>query len=315
MKRTLVRLFLVGLALFCAGATLSAQQTGPPKVLQIIREDVKVGKAAGHVKVEAGYVSAFQKAKWPTHYLAAASMTGPSEAWFFVPYDSFEAWEKDSQATEKNAALTAELDKLSEQDTAYINNSRSIVVVYRPDLSYRPAVNLGEYRYFEVDAVRVRLGHGEDFNKLAKVQIEAHEKLNIDEHWAAFEVVEGMPSGTILFFTPMKSLKQADSDHGKQVREAMGEENAKKFEQFGREGIISDESNLFAFSPRMSYVTEQTIAADPSFWKPKADGMAPAAGAAEAGKTAPPAKKAPGSSLPSNNADLQSEREKGGRGI
>jgi hypothetical protein len=298
MKRTLLRLFLVILAIFCAGATLSAQQMGPPKVLQIIREDVKVGKAAGHVKVEAGYVAAFAKAKWPTRYLAAASMTGPSEAWFFVPYDSFEAWEKDAQATDQNAALTADLDKLGEQDAGYINNVRSIVARYRPELSYRPNANVGEFHYFEADLLRVRLGHGDDFDKLVKVSIEAHEKLNIDEHWVAYEVVEGMPSGTILFLTPMKSLKQADSDHGKQVAEAMGEENARKFAQFSREGIIVDESNLFAFSPKMSYPSEQTIAGDPAFWKPKAGGMAPAAGAGEAGKTAPPAKKAPGKQPP-----------------
>lgn len=290
MKRILSGTCLAAIALFCAAATVRAQQTGPPQVLQIIREDVKVGKAAGHVKVEAGYVSAFQKAKWPTHYLAAASMTGPSEAWFFVPYASFEAWEKDSQATDKNAALTAELDKLGEQDSAYINNVRTIVAVFRPDLSYRVNVNLGEYRYFEVDAVRVRLGRGAEFTELAKIQIQSHERLNIDEHWAAYEVAEGALSGTILFFTPMKSLKQADMDHGKQVREAMGEENWKRFEQFARDGIITDESNLFAFSPKMSYPSDQTIAADPSFWKPKAAGAA-AAGAEKEG--AAPAKKAP----------------------
>jgi hypothetical protein len=294
MKRILVGSCLAGLAFFCAAATLRAQQMGPPKVLQIIREEVKTGKGAPHAKFESNYVAAFRKAKWPTHYLAVAATTGPNEAWFLVGYDSFEAWEKDQQATDKNAALTAELDKLGEQDAAYVNNTRTVVAVFRPNLSYRPGVNIGEYRYFEIDTVRVRLGHDEDFNKVSKAQIEAHEKLNIDEHWAAYEVVEGMPSGTILFFTPMKSLKQEDMDHGKQVMEAMGEDNAKKFQQVGREAIISDESNIFAFSPRMSYVSDQTIAADPSFWKPEAGGMAAPGGATEGGKTAPPAKKAPG---------------------
>jgi hypothetical protein len=293
MKRILVGSCLAGMAFFSTGAVVRAQQMGPPKVLQIIREEVKVGKGTAHTKFESNYVAAFQKAKWPTHYLTVAATTGPNEAWFLVGYDSFEAWEKDQQATDKNAALTSELDKLAEQDTAYINGARTVVAVFRPDLSYRPGVNIGEYRYFEIDTVRVRLGHGEDFNKVTKAQIEAHEKLNIDEHWAAYEVIEGAASGTIIFFSPMKSLKQEDVDHGKQVMEAMGEDNAKRFQQVGREGIISDESNIFAFSPKMSYVTDQTIAVDPSFWKPKAGGMANSDGAMGAKPAAAP-KKAPG---------------------
>ncbi len=293
MKRLLSRSCVFGLALLCAGA-VQAQQGALPKVLQIFREEVKFGKGAGHLKLEASFADTFRKAKWPTHYLAISSMTGPGEAWFLIGYDSFDAWEKENQAEEKHPSLGAELDKLSEQDAAYVNNGRGIVAVYREDLSYRPNVNLGEYRYFEVDSVRVRLGRGEEFAALAKIQIQSHERLNIDEHWAAFEVVEGGPSGTILFFTAMKSLKQADMDHAKQIREAMGEDNWKRMEQFGRDGIITDESNLFAFSPKMSYVSDQTIAADPSFWKPKAAGGVTKEGGKPAAPVKKPAGKQPG---------------------
>jgi hypothetical protein len=278
-----------------AAAMVRAQQQqpmGPPKVLQIFREEVKYGKGPAHTKFESTFADAFRRAKWPTHYLGISSLTGPAEAWFLVGYESFEAWEKDNEATAKNSAFSAELDKLSEQDAAYVNNGRGIMAVYRPDLSYRANINIGEYRYFEIDTVRVRLGRGEEFTQLTKLQVEAHEKLNIEEHWAAYEIVEEGPAGTIVFFTPMKSLKQEDMDHGKQVREAMGDENWKKFEQFGRDGVISDESNIFAFSPKMSYPSDAAVASDPSFWKPKTAGAA-AGGAKEgdaAGAKKPPAK-------------------------
>jgi hypothetical protein len=51
-------------------------------------------------------VQTFAKANWPTHYLAMTTITGPSEAWFLTPYDSFEAWERDRQATEKPRACS-----------------------------------------------------------------------------------------------------------------------------------------------------------------------------------------------------------------
>ena len=83
MKKTLFLLCAIGV-LLCGAAQALAQATGsmppgPPKVLQIFREDVKVGKGAAHEKLEAAYAQAFKKAKWPTTYLAMSSVTGPGE--------------------------------------------------------------------------------------------------------------------------------------------------------------------------------------------------------------------------------------------
>src|SRR5271166_4556015 len=110
--------FLLGMCLLFTGlGTLAAQQmsdgvTPPPKVLQIIVEYLKPGKSGSlHQATEAGFVQAFQAANWPTHYLAVDSLTGPPRSLFFVGYDSFAAWEKDTMATQKNAALSAALDR------------------------------------------------------------------------------------------------------------------------------------------------------------------------------------------------------------
>ena len=93
---------VLGALFLCGGLGIAMAQeepgtTPPPKVMQIIREFVKPGKGgAAHEKAESAFVQAFARAKWPTHYFAASSLTGKPRVLFFVAYDSFEAWEKDS---------------------------------------------------------------------------------------------------------------------------------------------------------------------------------------------------------------------------
>jgi hypothetical protein len=75
----------------------------PPKVLVVFREFIKPGKSGTpHVKTESAFVQAMTAAKWPTRYLGTDSMSGPPRSLFFTGYDSFEAWEKDNKAVEKN---------------------------------------------------------------------------------------------------------------------------------------------------------------------------------------------------------------------
>ena len=106
---------------FVAGsaATLAAQSSAmtPPKVLVVTREFVKPGKSGSpHVKTESAFVQANMAAKWPTRYLGTDAVTGPVRSVFFVGYDSFEAWDKDMQATQANATLSAALDRASIAD-------------------------------------------------------------------------------------------------------------------------------------------------------------------------------------------------------
>jgi len=262
--------------LLSAGSLALAQEqapSGPPKVLQIFREEVKPGKGAAHEKVEAGWPRAFANAKWPTHYFAMVSVTGPSEAWFLTGFDSLAAWEKDRLDTEKNTALTAELDQLGEKDGELLSGVRSIVATYRQDLSYRPTgVNIGQMRYFYVTTFRIRPGHEKDYIDANKIVRDAHEKANVPEHWAVFQVTSGMPNGTYLSFQPLKTLAEVDAfpqTHGKAYQDATGEEGRQKLRELASAGALSSETTIFAFSPKMSYVSKEIAAADPEFWTPK----------------------------------------------
>ena len=260
-------------------ATEAETQTaamGPPKVLQIGREQVKPGKNALHEKVEAGWPRLFANAHWPTHWLGVTSLTGPNEAWFLVGFDSLAAWEKDNQDMEKTPALKAQSDQLSQKDGELLSGTNSIAAVYNEEFSYRANVKLGEMRYFAVVTVHVRPGHDNDFTEARKLAKAAHEKANMDEHWAYYQVISGAPAGTYLIFAPMKSLKEADaypSLHGKAYKDALGEEGQKKMRELESAAILSSETNFFEFKPKMSYVTKEMAAADPAFWTPKSESL------------------------------------------
>src|SRR5437667_43637 len=137
---------LLGLCLLLGEVSVMAAQeksegtTPPPKVLSIFREFLKPGKGGSpHEKAESAFVQAFARAKWPTHYFAANSVSGKNRALFFVPYDSFEAWEKDNQAQQKNPALSAALDRASVGDGELLSETDTSLLVYNEEQSNSPS--------------------------------------------------------------------------------------------------------------------------------------------------------------------------------
>src|SRR5713226_7217820 len=165
MKKSL--LFAFAVCVFISAPLQAAGQqptnTPPPKVLSIFREDVKASRTSAHEKLEAGYVAALRKANWPVYGIALTPVAGPSDAWFMTGYDSFEAWEKGRQATDKNAELSREFERLDSLDAEFRTNHRGFVAVLRDDLIYHPNVDLAQVRYFEIITLRIRPGHNSEF--------------------------------------------------------------------------------------------------------------------------------------------------------
>ena len=272
-RKTVAILLFLTLALPLIAQT--AEKSGAPNLIQIYREDVKPGKAAAHAKLESGWPAASRKAHATSYYLAATTMTGPTEAWFITPYDSLEAMEKADQFSHANPSYQAELDRLSAADGEYINSSRSIVAAFVPALSYRPQVKIGEYRYFMLDTVRVKLGHGKEFGDLRKGINAAHEKAGLDEHMLVYAVISGAPAGTYLIFQPAKSLAESDAavkthGEGSAYAAAIGDEGRKQARDFALNDELLFQRDWMAFSPAMSFVSPETIAAAPAYWSPKA---------------------------------------------
>jgi hypothetical protein len=209
-----------------AGIAAAQETVPPPKVLQILREYVKPGKGGAiHEKSESAFVQAMARAKWPTYYLAVSSMSGRPRTLFLTGYDSFEAWEKDNRATEKNATLSAALERAAEADGELLSDADGSVLVYNEEYSLRSAVDLPHMRYFGISVIRVRPGHEGDWDTGMKMYKAAWEKVP-GANWAAYHVQYGLEGNTYVIFTPLKSAAEIDRilTLDKQFMANMGEE-------------------------------------------------------------------------------------------
>ena len=273
---------VMGLVLFLfvvtGGLGIAVAQQAPKKVLVVMREFLKPGKGGMmHDKTESAFVEAFARAKSPTHYVGMTSLSGKTRALFFVGYDSFEAWEKDNMAIEKDPTLSAALDHAGLVDGELLNELDSTVFSYREEYSLHPNADLAHRRYYEITAIQVKPGHHKEWDEGVKMVIAAYDKAMPEEHWGCYQAAFGMSEDLYIFVTGRQSLSEVDTENAKQsdFMAAMGDEGMKKLEEISAAAIESSETNLFAIDPRMSYVPEELSKADPGFWNPKA---MPAAG-------------------------------------
>src|SRR5260370_28665394 len=161
------------------------------------------------------------------------SMSGKSRALFLTQYESFEAWEKDNAAVEKNTALSAALDRASMADGELLDSIDQGVFGFNEELSLRPRPDLSQMRYLDISAYHVRPGHSKDWNDLVKMVKSAYEKAVPEAHWGVFAQHYGGDGGTYLVLTARKSLSEVDRGFldSNQFREAMRDEGLKKLDE------------------------------------------------------------------------------------
>jgi hypothetical protein len=266
-------LLVLPAALLFASAAAAQNSPATPKVLQITREFTKPGKAgAVHDKAESAFVQAMARAKWPTRYLGMTSLSGKQRALFFTWYDSLEAWQKDADGIAKNTALSAELDRAAMNDGELLESMDQGVFLFHEDMSLRPKKDLSHIRYLEILAFHVRPGHAKEWQDLVKMYKDGYEKAVPDAHWGVFEQMYGGDGGTYLVLIGHENLSEIDKGlaDNKQFAAALGEDGMKKLAETEAACVESSQSQLFAINPRMSYVADDWVKADPGFWKPKA---------------------------------------------
>ncbi len=275
MKRITGSMLLVVLAVAGTGIAAGQEKSGavpPPKILTITREYTKPGKAgAAHEKTESLFVQAMRNAKWPTHYLAVESLSGKSRALFLTAFDSFDAWEKDYLAAQKNTGLSAGVDNAWAKDGELLSDTDGGTFQFSEDYSLRPNVDIAHSRYFEIGRFVIRPGHEGEWAEIMKLVKGAYDKIP-DAHWAMYSEVYGLTNSTYLYFIPMKSGAEMDREltQGKEFVAAMGADGMKKLSELETTAVEENQTHLFAFNPRMSYPRDEWIKADPDFWKPKA---------------------------------------------
>lgn len=265
----------LGLCCLTIGSGLMVAQeagdgtTPPPKVLVTMREFLKPGKGGSlHVKSESAFVRAMEAAKYPTHYFAMNSLSGPSRALFILGYDSFADWEKDNAAMEKNATLAAAFDRAQIADGELLSGYDQAVWTYDEDDSFRGAVKIGEMRFMELTLFKVRVGHRAEWRQLVKLYKDGLANVP-GAHWATFENQYGSDGGAYLVATPMRSLSEVDQEmtDDKQLKDTLGADGMKKLAELETACVESVSSNLFQFAPKMSYPPDAWVQADPGFWK------------------------------------------------
>ena len=245
--------------------------TSQPNYLTIVREEVKLGRAADHERIEAGWPAAYEKAKSPDYYLAFVSATGRPEAWYVAPFDSHKALGESMKRETDDPVLAAELKRLQRADADVLNNLTVIHAMARKDLSMGTFPDLAKTRFVEISIFRVRPGHERGFEDAAKAWGSAAKRSTPDASYRIYQVIAGMPGPTYLVFSSTQAFAEFDktaADDAAVMKGATAEERA-TLEKVGKEGLVNIETQRFRVDPVMSYVSKETRAADPAFWMPK----------------------------------------------
>ncbi|MGB9465380.1 MAG: hypothetical protein WBR10_09720 [Candidatus Acidiferrum sp.] len=261
--------------------------TAPPKVLLLVHQQFKFRSESARQKLEVGITRACNHSDVPNMWIDLQSLTGPPEALFFDPLDSFEQLDNASVVWRQLVTAHPELARLQEQIKPLETGESTVIAVRRDDLGYRVnRIDLSKARFMRVLEVRLRPGHESEFVESFKLLSAAYEKINADMPWVVYQVNVGMPSPSFLVFVPMRALKENDSylARAPRLREAEGDAGFDRMQQIARDAYASTESNLYAISPEMSHVSKEIVDGDPDFWlsKPSANAKSsPAVGTEE----------------------------------
>ena len=280
MKKSL--LMFAALFVFAAIPALAQTPPGPPKVLYIVREDIKPGMMPAHNKHSANFATIFSRLQTPNYRFALVPVAGSeNEVVYLTGADSFATLEGILQATDKKmgaatGSTRVELERLQGEAPQLHAAMRDILAIYRPELSFNPGVALPKMRYFSITTVRVKPGHDAQYAEyVQKIVNVAREKAKVDMfHAAVFQVISGAPGGTYMIFRPMKSLAEMDEPINMRVRAAMSDDMRQDADKTYSDAVMSSETSTYWLTPEMSYVEKEFAAADPAFWNPKPAMMA-----------------------------------------
>jgi hypothetical protein len=252
--------------------------TSQPEYLQIIREDVKVGRGAEHAKVEAGWAAAYERSKSADYYLGMTSLTS-TEAWFVLPSSSFKAM-GEAMARDNGPVLGPELDRLRRADGELVSGWRGVLLRARPDLSGGTYPDIGKQRHWNIGVFRMRPGGQQVFADIAKAYGSAAQRAGRTIGFRVYEVAAGMPTPTYFVFSSVQGFGDFDTLHDQDVA-TLGEmlKGAdEKMMATWNEKLINAENFVLSLNAELSYVPADVRAADPAFWgkKPASPKAAPA---------------------------------------
>ncbi len=270
MSQWTLRLAVLGVSLSSGAFAQQGMPTTQPNVLQIIREDVKVGHDAEHGRLEASWIPVFDRAKFPYYELALAGTTGTPQVWFVMPFETQAAvgdfWKRMGEEP-----LAADAARLLRADADHVSDTRTILAVARKDLSHGSFPDSGKQRFYEVTTFRVRPGHEGEFAAAGKAYGAAATRATPNAAYRVYEVIAGMPTPTYFIFSSTTTAGDFDkmTTEGEAAMKAFNNEESAAMHKFATDALISAETQRFRLDPEMSYVPKEVRAQDPDFWMPK----------------------------------------------
>jgi hypothetical protein len=273
--------FVAVLAAF-GGAAVAQEAMGPPPVLLINKEEIKPGQMGPHEKNAVRFVSIQNKANAETFRLGLTPVSGDNNVVLYLEgYGSFAEMEKAGKqfdaALAMNASLRTELEQNTRDGADMHASQKTMLAVFRPDLSFRPHKmdGVAQSRYFGVSKSVVRMGRSADAEAWVKELNAAREKANTEGvHTAVYQIVSGAPAGTYFSFTLNRSLAEWDEfgakmgERNKAIDAALGEAVVKERRKQAAEIFADFSTALYAMSPAISRPSPTFMAYDPGFWTP-----------------------------------------------
>jgi hypothetical protein len=260
----------------CLAAPVAAQ--APGDYLDVFIVKVKPEKLADFQALNKKWADANRRYNGD-RWLALEALYGEGNVYQFTSTrkdyaDVDQAFEASMQAA--NKAFGKEAAQKMEQD--FMNClvwSRSELRRRRWDLSRKApkdaesyAKLIGESRLLRTTAVHIRPGRVDDFEALLKDVKEAGEKNPNTQPVLVSQVIEGA-KGTTFYVSTLRS-SMGGFDHNPTIREILGDEGYKKFQQVNADAVEMAESTLYRFSPELSNPPEEIAQVASDFWHPKA---------------------------------------------
>ena len=260
----------------CLAAPVAVHAQG--EYLDVYTVKVKPEKVADFQALSKKWIDANRRFDGD-HWLAQETMYGEGGTYAFVSMrGSYADIDKAMMASmgAVNKAFGKEgTEKLLHDWESCLAGSRSELRRRRWDLSRKAPADaaawakyVGESRFLRTIAVHVRPGHAPEFEAMLKEAKAAGEKIADAQPIYVSQAAEGS-KGTIYYITALRS-SLGGFDKNPTLRDILGEEGFKRFQQVNAESVEGTESVLTRFSPELSNPPEEiaTVAAD--FWRPKA---------------------------------------------
>ena len=122
----------------------------PPQILFIAREPLQPGGEKEYWEIEEETARLSVQLGCPHPYLAAESLTGPKEIWWFNGFDSPEDEKQVAEAYAKNVPFSAALKKNSDRKTKVSGKPTEVTARYRPDFTSGTPWILGHGRFLVI---------------------------------------------------------------------------------------------------------------------------------------------------------------------